>query len=100
MAVNSVNGFNAISPIVLNKNIPNTESKGLNFAEIFNNALNSVNDLQIQSRDLANELAAGRTDNIHEVMIVVEKAEIALQLAMQIRNKILDAYSEIMRMQI
>jgi len=100
MAVNSVNGFNAISPIVFDKNIPNTESKGLNFAEIFSNALNSVNDLQIQSRDLANELAAGRTDNIHEVLIVGEKAEIALQLTMQIRNKILDAYSEIMRMQI
>lgn len=100
MAVNSVSGFNAISPIAFDKNVPNTESKGLNFAEIFNNAMNSVNDLQIQSKELTEDLAAGRTDNIHEVLIAGEKADIALQLTMQIRNKILDAYSEIMRMQI
>ncbi|KNY28385.1 flagellar hook-basal body complex protein FliE [Pseudobacteroides cellulosolvens] len=100
MAVNSVNGFNAISPIVFDRNVPNTENKGLNFAEIFNNAINSVNDLQIQSKELTENLAVGRTDNIHEVLIAGEKAEVALQLTMQIRNKILDAYSEIMRMQI
>ncbi len=100
MAINSVSGFNAISPVVFDKNVPNTESKGLNFAEIFNNAMNSVNDLQIQSKELTEDLAAGRTDNIHEVLIAGEKADIALQLTMQIRTKILDAYSEIMRMQI
>ncbi|HEY9059821.1 MAG TPA: flagellar hook-basal body complex protein FliE [Pseudobacteroides sp.] len=100
MAVNSINGFNAISPVTFDKNIPVSENKGLNFSEIFNNALNSVNELQAQSKELTNDLAAGRTDNIHEVLIAGEKADVALQLTIQIRNKILDAYTEIMRMQI
>jgi flagellar hook-basal body complex protein FliE len=100
MAVNSINGFNAISPVTFDKNIPVSENKGLNFAEIFNNAMNSVNQLQIESKELTDELATGRTDNIHEVLIAGEKADIALQLTIQIRNKILDAYTEIMRMQI
>jgi flagellar hook-basal body complex protein FliE len=49
---------------------------------------------------LTEDFAAGRTDNIHQVMIAAEKSDIALQFTMQIRNKILDAYNEIMRMQI
>ena len=63
-------------------------------------SLNKVNDLQLESAELTNDFATGKTDNIHQVLIAGEKADIALQLTMQIRTKILDAYSEIMRMQI
>ncbi|MDP4179489.1 MAG: flagellar hook-basal body complex protein FliE [Bacillota bacterium] len=100
MAVNSVSGFNAISPIGIGKNDPKTNDQGLNFADMLNNALNNVNDLQLQSEQLGDDLATGKTDNIHEVLIATEKADISLQLTMQIRNKLMDAYSEIMRMQI
>jgi len=56
--------------------------------------------LELESQALANAFALGKTDNIHQVMIAAEKADIALQFTLQIRNKILDAYNEIMRMQI
>lgn len=70
------------------------------FSDYLKQALNNTNDLLIESDRLADDFAAGRTDNIHQVTLAAEKADIALQFTMQIRSKILDAYSEIMRMQI
>ena len=102
MAVNGISTFNAISPSIFNKatEIGGGESVSKSFGEFFSEALNKVNDLQLQSEQLTNDFAAGKTDNIHQVMIAAEKADISLQFTMQIRNKIMDAYNEIMRMQI
>lgn len=56
-------------------------------------------DNQIKESDrLSEEFAIGKNNNIHEVMIASEKAGISLKFLMQIRNKLLDAYQEIMRM--
>ena len=75
---------------------------GLNisFTDILRNGIGQVNSLQMEADNLAAQFAAGETDNIHEVLIAGEKADIALQLATAVRSKILDAYQEIMRMQI
>jgi flagellar hook-basal body complex protein FliE len=70
------------------------------FSEYFREALNRTNALLMEADALSDDFAAGRTDNIHQVMLAAEKANIALQFTLQIRNKLLDAYSEIMRMQI
>jgi flagellar hook-basal body complex protein FliE len=86
--------------INLNTNVNNApnKSEGVSFAEYLNSAVSDVNKLQLESERLNEALAMGKTDNIHQVMIASEKAEIALQFTVQLRNKILDAYSEIMRM--
>lgn len=56
-------------------------------------------DNQIKESDrLSEEFAIGKNNNIHEVMIASEKAGLSLKFLMQIRNKLLDAYQEIMRM--
>lgn len=99
--INPINSFNAVStPLNEVNKISDTGSGSVSFADMLKTAINNVNDLQINSDNLTNELAAGKTDNIHEVMIAGEKADLALQFTMQIRNKVLDAYTEIMRMQI
>lgn len=77
-----------------------TKNKGVSFADYLNDAIQNVNDLQVEAERLNEAFAMGKTDNIHQVMIASEKADIALQFTMQIRNKILDAYQEIMRMPI
>lgn len=74
--------------------------EGVSFKDFLNGAIHGVNDLQIESEKQNEAFALGLTDNIHQVMIVSEKAEMALQYTLQIRNKILDAYQEIMRMPI
>lgn len=70
------------------------------FADTLNEAMGSVNQLQKASDKGMQDLATGRTDNIAEVMIASEKADIALKLMMQVRNKIIDAYQEVMKMQV
>ena len=89
-------------PININNNSINgtPNSEGASFADFLNNAISDVNKLQLDSEHLNEAFAMGKTDNIHQVMIAAEKAEIALQFTMQVRNKVLDAYQEIMRMPI
>ncbi len=71
----------------------------LNFKDLFITALEKVNSLQKDMEYLNKKLVLGEVDNIHEVVIAAEKAEMALQITLQIRNKVLDAYNEVMRMQ-
>lgn len=70
------------------------------FGEFLSEALNEVNELQNASKAASLNLVAGKVQDISEVMIAAEKATVALQLTMQVRNKIVDAYQEIMRMQV
>jgi flagellar hook-basal body complex protein FliE len=77
-----------------------SDAAGKSFAATLNEAINSVNELQNDSNKAMQNLATGRTDNIAEVMISAEKADIALKLMVQVRNKIIDAYQEIMKMQV
>ena len=71
-----------------------------NFADILGEALNKVNDLQLESQAVTDSFLSGETDNIHNVMITSSKANLALQMTIQVRNKVMDAYNEIMNMQI
>jgi flagellar hook-basal body complex protein FliE len=73
---------------------------GPSFADTLKEAVQSVNELQKKSDTAMQNLATGRTDNVAEVMIASEKADIALKLMVQVRNKILEAYQEVMRMQV
>ena len=73
---------------------------GKSFGETLKDAIQEVNQLQKVSDQKMQDLATGRTDNIPEVMIAAEKADIALKLMVQVRSKIIDAYQEIMKMQV
>lgn len=70
------------------------------FADTLQSAIGNVNQLQKASDKAAQDLATGRTDNVADVMIATEKADIALRVMVQVRNKIIDAYQEIMKMQV
>jgi len=85
-------------------NIPNktlTNVQGTtktSFSDILNKSLNEVNQLLLNSDEWNEKLALGQVENVHQVTIATYKAELALQFTMQVRNKIIDAYNEIMRM--
>jgi len=101
MAINGIAGLKPFTSISLNNNVGNLDNdKNVSFLDYLNSAIEKTNSLIIESEKLSEDFAAGRTDNIHQVLIAAEKADIALQFTIQIRNKILDAYNEIMRMQI
>ena len=82
----------------LGETIPEPEVNS--FGQYLVNALKEVNTLQKKSDAMNAALAAGEVDDISQVVIAGQKAEIALQLTMQVRNKALSAYQELMRMQV
>lgn len=84
----------------LNKSEKSEASTGASFSEFLQKALTEVNSLQKQSEAAAIKLTTGEITDLHSVMIAGEKAGLALQLTVQVRNKVIEAYQEIMRMQV
>jgi len=70
------------------------------FVETLKDSIREVNRHQLDANQSIRELVAGRTKNVHETMLAVERADLSLKLMVQVRNKIMDAYREIMRMQV
>jgi flagellar hook-basal body complex protein FliE len=76
-----------------------TEGSG-GFLDLLEKSVEKVNTYQVQSDTAIQELVAGRTKNVHEAMLAIERADMSLKMLMQVRNKVLDAYREIMKMQV
>ena len=70
------------------------------FGEFMVDALKKTNELELESERMNAALATGRIEDISQVVVAAQKAEIALQLTLQLRNRATAAYQEIMRMQI
>lgn len=70
------------------------------FAALLAQALDRVNQLQLDADRQAEMLAGGEGIDLHQAMIAAQKAELALQFTVQIRNRALEAYQEIIRMQV
>lgn len=77
-----------------------TESATGGFGQLFSQLLQNTVNQQVQADQLSRQLALGETDDVQAVMLATEKASLAWQLLQQIRNKLTDAYEEVMRMQI
>lgn len=70
------------------------------FREILTQKLEEVDRLQKEADTLVQRFAAGQVEDVHQVLLAAEKANLALQLTVQVRNKVVEAYQEIARMQI
>lgn len=79
---------------------PVDDSQNKTFGEFLSDALGETNKLQHEANKASFDLASGQIQDVSEVVIAAEKASVALQLTMQVRNKVVDAYQEIMRMQV
>jgi len=70
------------------------------FSDLLKNAVEAVNSMQHEAGRLGEAVAKGENFNIHQAVIAGEKAGLSFQLLMQVRNKMIDAYQEVMRMQV
>jgi flagellar hook-basal body complex protein FliE len=82
------------------KPLQTNEPGAKTFADTLKDAVGQVNTLHKESDKKMQELATGKTTNIPEVMMAAEKADIALRMMVQVRNKIIEAYQEVMKMQV
>ncbi len=69
------------------------------FADTLNSSLQEVNNLQAEKRSAVTSFASGETQNVHELMITMQKASVAVSLTAAVRNKALDAYRELSKLQ-
>lgn len=75
------------------------QSQGPSFKDVLGNFINEVNTLQHKAGESIENLATGKIEDIHEVMIAMSKAEVSFKFMIETRNKLLETYKEVMRMQ-
>jgi len=93
-------GNNLQLPEINRTRAPIKSEEGGSFGDVLKSAISPVNELQKQSDVEIQKLMTGETQDLHTTMIAVQKADMSFQMMMQVRNKIVQAYQEIMRMQI
>ncbi len=99
MAVPGVGGAGAITSVFGPVSAGEDEDSGSGFNGVLSSALNQVSGMQNDATQQVNTLMAGGSADMSKVMISVEKADVAFQLMMQVRNKIVSAYQDIEKMQ-
>lgn len=104
MAINpinsNVNSLNKINSSLLTQNTTDENQKDVSFIDYLYKAIEEVDSLQKEAEAQTELFISGQSQNPYDMAIASEKASLALSFTLQIRNKILDAYNEIMRMQV
>ncbi len=98
--VESIKDIVSIDIESINKARPKGEGGGGSFVDALKESINKVNTLQGEADMAIKGLVKGETKNVHDTMIAIEKANISFNMMIQVRNKLLAAYEEIMRMQV
>lgn len=97
MFIESIQPLQGLSE--LNKiNKTNEKNNTTSFKSVFNDAINNYIDSENKVDEDIYKLSVGESDDLHNLMINTQKAEMSLDFVIQLRNKALDAYNEIMRM--
>jgi flagellar hook-basal body complex protein FliE len=102
--INSVSPFGVtttqpVQPKAINITNIKNENK-TSFAETLKQSINEINKAQLESDKMTEALASGKNVELHDVMIASQKSSITLLTAIEVRNKAIEAYQEMMRMQV
>ena len=76
------------------------DSDQKDFGETISDFLKAVNESQKDSSQKVSDVIQGKSNNLHEAMMMLEESKLSFQLMLEIRNKLLDSYKEIERMQV
>ncbi|MFP7477645.1 flagellar hook-basal body complex protein FliE [Terribacillus saccharophilus] len=97
MAVEGISGLAGTSSLTNVKQATPAQAQS-SFTESLKSAIEGLNETQQESDKMTQALAAGEVDNLHDVMIASQKASVAMDAAVQVQKKAIDAYTEMMRM--
>lgn len=70
------------------------------FGRLLDHLVTEVNDRQMHARETVNDLLAGQNVSLHQAVLAMEEAQVSFQLMVEVRNKLLESYQELMRMQL
>ena len=94
-----VNGIEQTSPergVETEESLNNQQS----FGDVLSDAINSVDQTMKNSDAKVQEFVAGETNNVHDVMISMQRAKLSFDLMVEVRNKVVETYQDVSRMQI
>lgn len=91
---------NSIGSLGLNSNNKIEQNDDKSFQNMLNDAITDVNNQQVKGYNSMQEIASGKVTNLQEAVQRIEEAELSMKLALEVKNKAINAYKEIMRMQI
>lgn len=100
-----INNFVASEKIFGNDNFninnnENNKTSSSSFQNVLKDSLDKLNEKQVQADEVTNDFVAGNDVDVHEMLLDMEEAKISMQLAIQIRNKVVEAVQELTRMQL
>lgn len=75
-------------------------NEGNVFHSMFKTAVNTVESFQVQANQSVENFLAGKNEDVHTAVLATQRADLSFELFMQVRNKVVSAYQEIMRMQV
>jgi flagellar hook-basal body complex protein FliE len=90
-----------ITPIAWPQAVASTSSaQPGDFQNVLSSAIGSIESLQNSASDSVQKFLTGQNEELHTTILATQKAELAFELGLQVRNKVVDAYQEIMKMQV
>jgi flagellar hook-basal body complex protein FliE len=100
MDIQALGAHDEVAPLVTPKPATATEATGMPFGQLVADGMQGLNSQLKASEAELQRLALGEAPNLHEVMVRLEESRISFQLMLQVRNRMLEAYQDVMRMQI
>lgn len=89
-----------VDPMQLQPSPSSEKAGGTSFKDVLTESLTEVQRLQVEADDTIQKLVAGEIKDVTQAMVAIEKADVSFQTMMAVRNKIVAAYEEVMRMQV
>lgn len=77
-----------------------SENNMNSFSNVLKNSIEEVNDTQVKAYDAMNDIATGKVENLQDAVQKIEEAELSLKLGLEVKNKALGAYKQVMSMQV
>ena len=98
--ISSMSSISSVKPLGINKSSEMNgaeQTASIGFKDVFNQVIGDVEQTENAASQDAYNLSIGKTDDLHTMMIDAAKADLALQTMVQLRNKMIEAYTEVMR---
>jgi len=99
-SVSNVNKNSLLDSIGLKSDMSQNNDKAQSFSNLLKESIEEVNQSQVSAYDAMNDIATGKVENLQEAVQKIEEAELSLKLGLEVKNKALGAYKQIMAMQI
>lgn len=96
MTIQSISSSSLINSITLGA----SENQQTSFANVISDAINKVNDTEVEANNKIESLIKGEDISMHDVMLSMQEAQISMQALIEVRNKVVEAYQEISKLQL